>query len=66
MDIILVMDWMTQHMVVLDIFDRVVEINSPTVEHTTLYLPFKDGTNSCAYVKDRLGDQRGGGVNGSR
>jgi hypothetical protein len=41
---------MTQHKVVLDISDRVVEINSPTVGHTTLYLPFKDGTNSCAYV----------------
>jgi hypothetical protein len=50
MDVILGMDWMTQHKVVLDISDRVIEINSPTVEHTTLYLPFKDGTNSCAYV----------------
>jgi hypothetical protein len=50
MDVILGMDWMTQHKVVLDVSDRVVEINSPTVEHTTLYLPFKDGTDSCAYV----------------
>jgi hypothetical protein len=50
MDVILGMDWMTQHKVVLDISDRVVVINSPTVGHTTLYLPFKDGTNSCAYV----------------
>jgi hypothetical protein len=50
MYVILGMDWMTQHKVVLDISDRVVEINSPTVGHTTLYLPFKDGTNSCAYV----------------
>jgi hypothetical protein len=50
MDVILGMDWMTQHKVVLDISDRVVEINSPTVRHTTLYLPFKDGTDSCAYV----------------
>jgi hypothetical protein len=41
---------MTQHKVVLEISDRVVEIISPTVGHTTLYLPFKDGTNSCAYV----------------
>jgi hypothetical protein len=49
-DVILGMDWMTQHKVVLDISDRVVAINSPTVGHTTLYLPFKDGTNSCAYV----------------
>jgi hypothetical protein len=50
MDVILGMDWMTQHKVVLDISDRVVEVNSPTVGHTTLYLPFKDGTDSCAYV----------------
>jgi hypothetical protein len=50
MDVILGMDWMTQHKVVLDLSDRVVEINSPTVGHTTLYLPFKDGTDSCAYV----------------
>jgi hypothetical protein len=44
------MDWMTQHKVVLDISDRVVEINSPTVGHTTLDLPFKDDTSSYAYV----------------
>jgi hypothetical protein len=50
MDVILGMDWMTQHNVVLDISDRVVEINSSTVGHTTLYLPFKEGTDSCAYV----------------
>jgi hypothetical protein len=50
MDVILGMDWMTHHKVVLDISDRVVEINSPTVGHTTLYLPFKDDTDSCAYV----------------
>jgi hypothetical protein len=50
MDVILGMDRMTQHKVVLDISDRVVEINSPTVGHTTLYLPFKDGTDSCVYV----------------
>jgi hypothetical protein len=50
MDVILGMDWMTRHKVVLDISNRVVAINSPTVGHTTLYLPFKDGTNPCAYV----------------
>jgi hypothetical protein len=50
MDVILRMDWMTQHKVVLDLSDRVVEINSPKVGHTTLYLPFQDGTDSCAYV----------------
>jgi hypothetical protein len=50
MDVTLGMDWMTQHKVILDISNRVVEINSPTVGHTTLYLPFKEGTNSGAYV----------------
>jgi hypothetical protein len=50
MDVILGMDWMTQRKVVLDISNRVIEINSPTVGRTTFYLPFKDGTNSCAYV----------------
>jgi hypothetical protein len=50
MDVISGMDWMTRHKVVLDISDRVVAINSSTVEHTTLYLPFKDGTDPCAYV----------------
>jgi hypothetical protein len=49
-NVILGMDWMIRHKVVLDISDRVVAINSPTVGHTTLYLPFKDGTDSCAYV----------------
>jgi hypothetical protein len=50
MDVILGMEWMNQHKVILDISDRVVEINSPTVGHTTLYLPFWDNTDSCAYV----------------
>jgi hypothetical protein len=50
MDVILGMEWMIQHKVILDISDRVEEINSPTVGHTTLYLPFKDSTDSCAYV----------------
>jgi hypothetical protein len=50
MDVILGMDWMTLHKVVLDISDRVVEINSPTAGQTTLYLPFKDGTDSYANV----------------
>jgi hypothetical protein len=53
MDVILGMEWMTQHKVILDVSDRVIEINSPTVGHTTLYLPFKDGTDSYAYVSDR-------------
>jgi hypothetical protein len=50
MDVILGMEWTNQHKVILDISYRVVEINSPTVGHTSLYLPFKDGTDSCANV----------------
>jgi hypothetical protein len=50
MDVILGMDWMAQHKVVLDMSGRVVAINSPVVGHTTLYLPFKDGADPCAYV----------------
>jgi hypothetical protein len=50
MDVILGMGWMTQQKVVLDLSDRVVAINSPTVGQTALYLPFKDGIDSCAYV----------------
>jgi hypothetical protein len=50
MDVILGMEWMNQHKVILDISDRVVEINFPSVGHTTLYLPFRDGTDACAYV----------------
>jgi hypothetical protein len=50
MDVILGMDWMTRHKVVLDIWGRVIAINSPTIGHTTLYLPFKDAADPCAYV----------------
>jgi hypothetical protein len=49
-DVILGMDWMNRHKVVLDISERVVEINSPIVGTTTLYLPFKDGVNPRSYV----------------
>jgi hypothetical protein len=50
MDVILGMDWMNRHQAVLDISERMVEINSPIVGATTLYLPFKDGVNPCSYV----------------
>jgi predicted aspartyl protease len=50
MDAILGMDWMNRHKVVLDISERVVEINSPIVGPTTLYLPFKDDVNPRSYV----------------
>ena len=42
MDIILGMNWMTQHRVTLDIPARAVEINSPNHGATTLYLPFRE------------------------
>ena len=45
-DIILGMDWMTQHGVVLDILARAVEINSPTHGVSTLYLPFHECINT--------------------
>jgi hypothetical protein len=41
---------MNQHKVVLDISEGVVEINSPIVGATTLYLPFKDDVNPRSYV----------------
>jgi hypothetical protein len=50
MDVILGMDWMNRHKVVLDISERLVEINSPIVGATTLYLPFKDDVNPRSYV----------------
>jgi hypothetical protein len=49
-DIILGMDWMNMHKIILDISERMVEINSPIVGATTLYLPFKEGVNPCSYV----------------
>jgi hypothetical protein len=50
MDVILGMDWMNRHKVILDISERMVEINSPIVGATTVYLPFKDGVNPYSYV----------------
>jgi hypothetical protein len=50
MDIILEMDWMTQHQVILDVSSRAVEINSSKYGTTTLYLPFRDCLNSCAFA----------------
>ena len=49
-DVILGMDWMNRHGVVLDIPSRAVEINSPIQGATTLYLPFQQCTNSCAFA----------------
>ena len=50
MDVILGMNWMTQHGVSLDIASRAIEINSPTHGNTTLYLPFQECINSCAFT----------------
>jgi predicted aspartyl protease len=48
-DVILGMDWMTQHKVVLDISERMIEINSPSVGNSILYLPPKGHKGSCVY-----------------
>jgi hypothetical protein len=45
-DVILSMDWLTQHQVILDIATRMIEINSPTVGTSTLYLPSNVNENS--------------------
>nr|CAB3502616.1 unnamed protein product [Digitaria exilis] len=43
-------NWMTQHKVVLDVAERVVEINSPTHGPSVLYLPQRTCVNACAYT----------------
>ena len=50
MDIILGMNWMVQHRVTIDIPAWAVEINSPNHGATTLYLPFRECINSCAFA----------------
>jgi hypothetical protein len=50
LDVILGMNWLTQHQVVLDIATRMIEIHSPTSGHTTLYLPKVEGINPCSYA----------------
>jgi hypothetical protein len=49
-DVILGMDWLTQHQVILDIATRMVEIHSPTSGHTTLYLPKAESKSPCSYA----------------
>ncbi|MBS2634242.1 hypothetical protein KFY46_26355, partial [Salmonella enterica subsp. enterica serovar 1,4,[5],12:i:-] len=49
-DIVLGANWMTQHKVVLDVAERVVEINSPTHGPSVLYLPQRTCVNACAYT----------------
>jgi hypothetical protein len=48
-DIILGTDWMTQHQVVLQVANRIVEVHSPTCGKFTLYLPSQETTRSCAF-----------------
>jgi hypothetical protein len=50
MDVLLGMNWMTQHRVSLDISSRTVEIDSPEHEITILYLPQSKYLNSCTYA----------------
>jgi hypothetical protein len=50
MDVLLGMNWMTQHHVSLDISSRTVEIGSPEHEPTILYLPQPKYLNSCTYA----------------
>ena len=49
---ILGINWMAQHGVTLDIPARAVEINSPNHGATTLYLPFRECINSCAFAME--------------
>jgi hypothetical protein len=50
MDIILGIDWMTEHKVLLDVSSRVIEIDSPSNGATTLYLPQQEYFLSCVYA----------------
>jgi hypothetical protein len=50
MDVILGMDWMKHHKVTLDIAERRIEITSPSVGASTLYLPLRETMDPSAYV----------------
>jgi hypothetical protein len=49
-DVLLGMNWMTQHHVSLDISFRTMEIDSPEYEPTILYLPQQQYLNPCTYA----------------
>jgi hypothetical protein len=49
-DVILGMDWMTHHKVLLDIAERRIEITSPVVGVSNLYLPLRGSMDPSAYV----------------
>jgi hypothetical protein len=50
MDVLLGMNWMTQHQVSLDISSRTVEIDSSEHEPTILYLPQQECIHFCTYA----------------
>ena len=50
MDIILGKDWTNRHGGILDISSRAIELNSPILGSSTLYLPFCEYINSCAFA----------------
>jgi hypothetical protein len=50
MDVLLGINWMTQHQVSLDISSRTVAMDSPEYEPTILYLPQRGYINSCTYA----------------
>jgi hypothetical protein len=54
MNILLGMDWMTRHRVSLDIFSRIVEINSLEYGHTILHLPPQEYIISCVYATEGI------------
>jgi hypothetical protein len=53
-DIILGANWMTRHQVVLDVANRIVEIQSPICAKFTLFLPSLETTRSCAFAMIEL------------
>jgi hypothetical protein len=50
MEVLLGMNWMTQHHVSLDISSWIVEIDPPEYEPTILYLPQQQYFNPCTYA----------------
>jgi hypothetical protein len=50
MDVLLGVNWMTQHQVSLDISSQTVELDSPEHESTIPYLPQREYTNPCTYA----------------
>jgi hypothetical protein len=53
-DIIFGANWMTQHHVVLDVANCIVEIQSPIYGKLTLFLPSQEITRSCAFAMIEL------------